>query len=268
MNIYEYDDYRHCMRKWLESRPKKGRGTAQKLAASLRVSTVLISQILSGTRTLRAEHALGIAKEMGLASRETEYFLLLAQIAQAGTEDYREYLRQKISGLRDGARELKNRVRGEMKLSTHAKATFYSHWLYSAVRLLTDIPESQTVQAIAEKLGVPVSRVGEILDFLVNEKLCIEDKGRFKMAIKSTHLEAGSPWIYSRQLQWRHNAIHKMDLSRRKDLYYTGPMVLSSQDREWVRERLIQLVHEITERAQASDSQELACLNIDWFSIL
>ncbi len=54
----------------------------------------------------------------------------------------------------------------------------------------------------------------------------------------------------------------------KESLYYTGPMVLSVQDQQWVREKLVQLIKEISERARNSHSEVPFCLIVDWFSLI
>jgi uncharacterized protein (TIGR02147 family) len=267
VNIFAYTSYREIFQHWLAERPNGGRGSGSKLAAHLKVSTVLVSQVLRGTRTLQLDHAFGVAEYMGLTAQETEYFMLLVQHEHAGTLTYRAYLKGKIEQKRSVAKEVQSRVARDIQLSEEIRARFYSHWHYSAIRLLTDIPATQTPASIARRLNLEMSRVNEILAFLEANKLCTHHAGRFKMAVKSTHLESSSPWIYSRQLQWRQKAIQSMERTDPRSIYYTGPMVLSQEDAAWVREKLLEAIREITERARDSKSEALTCLNIDWFAV-
>ena len=74
MNIFDFTDYKELLQAWLQKQPKKGRGIAQRLSEKLRISTVLISQILTGSRTLQLDYAYGIAEFMTLTPNETDYF--------------------------------------------------------------------------------------------------------------------------------------------------------------------------------------------------
>lgn len=267
-SIFEYDDYRGWLNDWIRRQPNKGRGQAQRLAAHLRISTVLISQILKGDRNLLPEYAFEICNYMGLPSNETEYFRMLVQYNQAGTESFKRYLGKELEVLRDRAANLKNRIKVDIHLTSEAKAQFYSHWLYSAIRLLTDISDYQTAQAIALRLDRPIEEVARALEFLATNGLCSRDGDRYLMAVQNTHLESDSPWVYSRQLQWRQKAMQKMELGRKEDLYYTGPMTISKKDRDWIREQLVQLIRVVTDRVRDSKSEDLYCLNVDWFTVL
>ncbi len=267
MNVYGYTRYHDFLLAWMNAQPRNGRGIAQKLSQYLGISTVLMSQIFNGSRTLKADYAFGIAEFIGLNSGEKEYFLNLVHYELAGTHSYREHMRKKIESLRSSASEIKNRVTKDISLTEEAKAKFYSHWHYSAVRLMTDIPGKQTARDISESLSIKIAKVSEILEFLVQNKLCIQESGKFKMAIQNTHLDSDSPWIYSRQLQWRQKSIQSMNEDRKDTIYYTGPMVVSEKDIGWIREKLVQTIKEVTDKARKSSSERLMCLNIDWFNI-
>lgn len=268
MDVYAYNDYKKLIQHWLQTQPKKGRGIGQRLAKELRISSVLVSQILNGSRSLQLDYAHGIASFMALNSHETNYFLQLVQLENAGTESYRKHIKENIQKMQNEALEISTRVAKDVQLSEEDRAKFYSHWHYSAIRLLTDIPTFQTLDSISQALELEKPRVREILDFLVDRGLCRQVDGRYLMGVKSTHLESHSPWVYSRQVQWRQKSIHSMETKTEDNIYYTGPMVLSQKDAEWIRKRLVELIQEVTNRARKSDSESLRCLIVDWFSLV
>lgn len=59
----------------------------------------------------------------------------------------------------------------------------------------------------------------------------------------------------------------KMDAVSSEELFYTGPMALSRQTMVEVRKKLVQLIENVTKDVIASESETLACLNLDWFKI-
>ena len=62
MEIYKHKSYREALKSWLKEQPKEGRGMAQKIAKTLNISTVLVSQILSGNRVLQIDYAFHLAE--------------------------------------------------------------------------------------------------------------------------------------------------------------------------------------------------------------
>jgi len=100
------------------------------------VSSVLISQILNGTRSLQMDYAYAIAEFLSLDTNEMEYFLTLVQTSNSGNPRYREFMAKRMEALRARVKDVRHRVTKDIELSEVAKAEFYSHWHYSAVRLL------------------------------------------------------------------------------------------------------------------------------------
>lgn len=133
---------------------------------------------------------------------------------------------------------------------------------------MTDIEGFKTPQSISERLNIPVDEVVKVLNFLVSHGLCLKKDHLYQMKVQSTHLESDSPWIYSRQLQWRVKSQQSMLFKEKNNLFYTGPMVLSLKDVEVIREKLVKTVKSCTEIARDSKSEDLFCLNIDWFKVI
>lgn len=57
-----------------------------------------------------------------------------------------------------------------------------------------------------------------------------------------------------------------MDLKADTDLFYTCPMSLSAEATLQVRELLLKSIQEALKIVGPSPSEEVRCLNIDWFS--
>ena len=267
MIFYAFNSNIAIIKAWIQSHSREGYGVANQLAKKLNISSVLMSQILSETRNLQLEKALEMAEIMGLDANEKEYFLTLTEYQNAGTDKLRKYFQKKISLLKEKFSEVRENVRNEKDLTETAKAKFYSNWLYSAIRLSTDIPELKTAKTLAEKFQVPVDEVIHILDFLVEYGLCLKEGAQYSMGVKNTHLGSGSQWLLSRQLQWRMKAQQSMEKNNSKNLYYTGPMVLSKTDIQKIREKLVNIIKDCSEIARDSNSEQLYCLNIDWFEL-
>lgn len=268
MQIYFCETYREWIKQWMKEQPKGGHGVSLRLAEAIGVSTVLISQILNGQREMQLEHAHSAAKFMHLNKKETEFFILLVCREKAGTKELADYWSEKIDAFRSSVTQIKDQVKTDIDLNETAKAQFYSHWLYSAVRLSTDIPELKTPAQIAKKLGTNIEQVTNIIGFLVENGLCSLVNGKYKMAARSTFLDKESPWFYSRQIQWRHKAIQKMENTRDDQVFYTGPMVISKKDFTWIGENIVKkAIKNVSQKAIDSESEMLACLNIDWFPV-
>lgn len=267
MTVFQFDDYKACFLKWLAEAPNAGRGQFRRLAQHLRVSSVFITQVFRGDRDLNPDQALDTTEFMGLAEIETEYFLLLVQEARAGGQRLKSRIRKRRQALKVEALDLKKQISQDAELSHDAKAVFYGHWHYSAVRLLCSVPGFETTPEIAAKFHLPIERVNQILGFLSQHQLIVSTKRGWKMGPKVTHLEAGSPFIISRQVQWRTKGFEAMAVSSVEDLFYTGPMSLDEKTFHEVRQLLADAIREAVEKVKPSEPTTLACLNLDWFRL-
>lgn len=267
MTFFEFADFRELLESRLLAMPKRGHGQLRRLALELGVSPVYITQVLKGQKNLAPEHALQVAEYFGFSDLERDYFLLLVQFDRAGTTKLKNYYQTQLTQLAKKSNEIKERIPASVELSTEAQAVFYSDWRYSAIRLATSIENLQTVDALAARFHLPPSQVRKIVEFLLQYQLCEPNESRVVMGPALTHLPAGSEFIKNRQVQWRLKGFERMDERRNGEIFYTGPMATSAQAREKIHSEIVGLIERVAKIVRDSDSEELACINIDWFGI-
>ncbi len=267
VSIFNFDNYRKFIAKRFQEMPKQGYGQSRKLAAFLNVHTTLVSQVLKNLKDFTLEQASLTCEFLGLNEGETQLFLLLVQYERAGNESLRRNLRRQIENAKSHAKELVNRLESKKKLSEEDRATFYSDWSYSAVRQLVAIKGFAQTDAIGKYLGLSIKRVRSIVDFLLATGLCIEENGQIKVGPRSTHLESSSPWVRVHHINWRQKAIEQIHSDELAKLHYSCPMTISSSDALKIREMIVQFLQTLDQVIEPSISEELRCINIDWFKI-
>lgn len=265
MTIFNYTNYKGYVNDWLLSCPKKGHGQFRAMAQHLRLSTVMISQIFRGDKDISFEHAHELSKFLTLTENETRYFLLLVQFARAGTENLKNFIKNQIILSQQENENLKKVVSQDTELTEEQKAVFHSNWIYSAIRMHTSLIGTNSIEAIAQSLGLSIEVVTTAIDFLLKTNLIIKENNVLKMGPQRTYLEKLSPFINARQKAWRIKSFELMDENRSQDLFYTGPMAISSSMRSWLDKELRKLINEIFERAVKEEAEDLCCLNIDFF---
>lgn len=265
MSIYDYRDYKVFLRELIESFPKKGRGQARRLAEHLKVNSVVVSQILAGSRDFSSEQALPVAGFFGLDERATEYLVLLIQRARAGTKELENFYDRKIQTQRQANQDLKNRVVEHKELSDSDKGIFYSNWFYSGIRLLSSIEGFQSVDEIASYFGMSRAKVSEVVSFLTERGLCKEIKGKIHMGTTATYVDSTSKYVNSHRRNWRLKALERFTEPKESDLFYSSPYSLSEKDAEKIREELVKMISQISKKVGDSPAERLVCLNIDWF---
>ena len=248
--------------------PAKGRGEFQRIAIALRMHTTSVSQVFRGTKDLSPEQGVLLCQHFGLTEIETDYLTNLIELARAGTAALKEVLGKRLVHLRLRAQDLSARLPKDRVLSESDKNRFYANWYHSAIRLLCDIPEYRNVDYISSRLRLPLRTVNETLAFLLSTGLCIEEEGTIKMGVKRTFIENTSPLISRHHANWRLKCIENLDrLDIERDLALTAPMTLSREDVAKIRAVLIDAIETVMRLNTPSPSEELHCLNIDWFKV-
>jgi uncharacterized protein (TIGR02147 family) len=264
--IFDYQSYKQCVNDWVRTQPSEGHGQFRRMAEYLSVHSVIMSQVFRGDRDLTPEQAIGIASFIGLGETERDYFLLLVQHARAGSVDLKNVLEKQMVAAKRHASALKNRVKHEA-LDEVAKATFYSHWYYSAIRLGVSIPEMSSVNAITSELELDRELVANAIQFLLENGLIVQKNGRLNIGTPVTHVGHDSPFVSRHHTNWRVKGLQSLERVSESDLHYTGPMALSEAAAQSIRNELIKMIEYATKTASNSRSEILQCLNVDWFGV-
>jgi uncharacterized protein (TIGR02147 family) len=265
ISIFDFEDYKAFVNARIQDMPKKGYGQYQRLAEHLRINSVTISQIFKGARELGIDQALEVSEFLGLSETERDLFLLLVDHARAGSQKWKSFIEKKIRLKKIEARNLKSRVQPEKDIKEEARSTFYSNWYYSGIRLSTSIESLATLEAIAQHVQLPRALVAEVLKFLIQQRLVVEKDGRYVIGPKSTHVESTSPLVNRHHANWRIKGLQKMGNMDSEELFFTAPLSLSQDALEEIRKDLTNFIGVTTKKVKESESEVLACLNIDWF---
>lgn len=265
MNIYEYRDYKLFLKDWLKDHPKAGRGQMKKMADHLRVSTTLLSQALQTDKHLSLETSAEICEYIGLGEKESEYFLLLVDYQRAGAFKLKKILERKLDKEQRIASQLQNRITKDRELTDVEKMQFYSSWAYSAIRIISALPNMNDIHSISDYLKIPVARVKEIVDFLIEKNLCQLQDGKLTYGVQQTYIGISSPFVVRHHTNWRLQGLQKMELRRDEDLFYTHTLALSNEAAEKIRLLLPRFIEEILAISRPSESETVRCISIDWF---
>lgn len=266
MNIFDYLDYKHYVRDHVLQLPNRGYGEYRRIAEAIKISTVLTSQIFNGDRDLSFDQAFALSKYLQLSETDKNYFLLLVQYQRAVAHDYKSFLHKQITEKQQESKNLSSKIRSEKNLSEQAKAIYYSDWAYSAMRLAVDIHPNLSLEDLSKRLKVNPEFISEVIQFLLNHGLIEQRQGQLHMTQKKLHLDAKSPYVKHRQIQWRLKAIEQMNGFNIDHLWYTAPMTLDYKTYQQIRKSLVDLIESTTDKVVSAPSEQLACLNIDLFS--
>lgn len=267
MSLFETRDYRDYIRNWIAKQPKGGHGELSRIAAFLRINTAHLSQVMSARREFTPEQAHALSEYFGHNGLEIDYFMLLVQLARAGTPSLCHHIEKQLQKIKLESLSLANRITHERSLSEEQKTLFYSSWLFSAVHLFTSMSDKSTLESISTRFAISKSRAAEILHFLVSSGLVSESEGVFTMGTQSTYIAKDSPHILKHHSNWRIKALQKMESLKTDELMYSGQFSISIDDFRTLREQIAEFLKNANVIVKDSRAETLASLNIDWFII-
>lgn len=268
MDLFQFDSYKTYVVKRVQAMPRRGHGEFTKIAKTIGVNPVIVTQVLKGDRDFNEEQGLRLGSYLGLRGLELDYFMRLIAFEKAGTHDLKAFHREALNQLRREADKARSRIAEFRELDEAAKSVFYSDWSYSATRLSTLLDRMKTPEAIADKLGISRTRANEIVEFLLSVGLCeYNAKGELDVGPNSTHLDASSRFVNSHRRNWRIKGLESLNRVTPEELLLSAPCAISNADFQFIKSALIDILATLTKRAPNSKPETLACLNIDWFKL-
>jgi uncharacterized protein (TIGR02147 family) len=266
--IYEYMDYKTYLNDAIVARPNEGRGFKAKMAEAASCQTAYISQVFNGNAQLSLEQGDAIARLLGLGRSESSFFFLLIQYARAGTVSLREHLENQILDLRRKMLNPRKKPGGPSEfLSPQEQLVYYSNWEYNAIHVLLSLPRLRTREALAEHLNLPLTKITELLEFLVASGLAARERGEYRVGTRLIHLDRESPVIPRHHSNWRFRAIQSLDSSPRESLHYSSVMAISRADAEKLQAMIREFIASTKPLIRESKEEVAQALLIDLFAV-
>lgn len=268
MNLFGYQSYKTYVLARVKAMPRGGRGQFSQIAKAIGVHPVVVTQVLKGDRDFNEEQGLLLTEYLGLSPVETEYFLRLLARDRAGTKELKAFHNRALAKIRSESEQVKSKMGEHKELDDASRSIFYSDWTYSAARLLTSIDQYQTVEAVAERLGLSRTRMNEIFQFLIETGLCRgELTGKLRLGVTRTHLDAQSRFANMHRRNWRLKGLEGLNESPTDELFFSAPCTLSESDFQTTKADLLQVIASLSRRVPETRPEQLVCLNIDWFKV-
>ena len=267
MLIFNFNDYRHFIRAFLEDSSRSPHGSMGKIAGILKIKPSYLSQVLSGSKNLSQEQAYGLAQHLKLDAFETQFLYLLVNLSRANSANYKKSIVLEMKKLKAEVAAKKGERSNDHAIDEKKRALFYSSWQYSAVHLASGISGSQTAEQISERLKIDVRAAIKILTFLVDCGLCSRDDTRFYVGLQNTHLPKDSALNSRNQTNWRMRALDSIAESSKENLFYTASMRIDEMAFQTIKEILTLSTSEITRTVNNAGDTTLACVNVDCFKL-
>jgi len=237
------------------------------IAGDIDCQVAYVSHVLAADRHFSLEQAEAICRHMGLRSDEFEFFLLLVEFDRAGTKSLKNYFEKQLQQRKEAYRQIKGRVGLKGTISSEDQGVYYSSWQFQAVRMVLTIPGFQRPTAIAERLGLSIEKVNDILEFFLSRGLVKETAKGYETTDTQIHVGADSPLIGRMHSNWRLHTMQILDRKNKDNLHYSAAVTLSDSDYQKVREILLHAITDSHKVIRPSKEEKLCLLSMDFYEL-
>jgi uncharacterized protein (TIGR02147 family) len=269
MSLYKHNDIRNYIKELLSKRPRGGRGELQLIAKALGVHSTLISQIMSGMRSLTEDQAHELCHYFELNEVESEYFLLLVQIEKANTAKYKNFLKNKLVVFRQEAEKISKSFTHEKELDDSQKSIYFSSWKYSAIRIYCSLDQAgQSLENIMAKFSLTRTKALHMIDFLCDSRLCEKKNDLIVVGQQRVYIDKGSIYFQKHHLNWRLKSVEKSENPTDDDKLYTVILGVTEKDYQKFKDEVTKLLSSFSKTLEQTENpDQLVCFNCDLFKV-
>jgi uncharacterized protein (TIGR02147 family) len=261
--LTDFDDYRSYLKHKL-TLEQGSRGRVSRLSEVLGCQSSFLSQVLSEKVHLSFEHAEAACRFLAFNEAETDYFINMAHENRAGTPDLKRYYREKMREARERLGTVKTQLGVGNEIKEKDQSTYYSQWWFSAIHILSALPQHNTRALMAEKLGLPLSLVNDVVRFLIQAKLVKETPSGLAIGAGRVHIDKQSPLLIRHHTNWRLKAIDLIGRADKDDLNYSAVIGISAHDALRIRQLLLDSLRESESILEKSKEALPYMMNIDF----
>lgn len=265
--VYDHTDYVQFLNARLRAMPQ-ARGSQAALAKFLGVQSSFLSQVLSRRAHLSREQAIRVAEYFCLAHDEIRFFMLLVDAERAGSKTLENFYRAELQALLREREEVQERIGVHEQLPDEAQTVYYSSWVYGAVHILSALPGTQTVDAIAAHLRLPHEHIAAVVDWLKANDLVVQTpEGRLNIGKGRIHIGRHSRHVARHHANWRIKTLESLERSTAADLHYTAFLGISQEAMALLKEKLMGFLQEIEPVIGEAKEEKGVVLLLDLFEL-
>lgn len=267
IDIFKYKNYKRFLLDRIENDGKVTKGLKLKISESVGCQPSYLSQVLNGKPHLTLEQASRLNQFFCLNKAESKYFILLVELARAGTKGLRDFFEEQIEEQQHLRFSLKRRLEDIEEIPETERHRYYSAWFYSAIHVILSIKEFQEPQKIAEHFNLPLSLVIETINFLENIGLIVNENGTYKFTKKTIYLGKDSIFIQRHHINWRSQALQSVEKNLKDDFHYSNVLAISKSDFPKIKDILVKALEEANKVIVPSKEEAIYALTLDLFGL-
>lgn len=267
ISVFSYKNYKTYLKAFLAAQAGAGHGQRSRWANVMKCHTTYISQILNKEANCSLEQALRLSQHLQHNDIERRYFLLLVQLAQAGSNDLKKIFEIEINAIQEQRAKVSSRVDAVDALRKRDEYVYYSAWYYGAVHVCVSLPGMTTSKAIGRYFGLPIEATERILSDLLSMGLISRTSDGFKIEAKAIHLGQDSENIVRHHTNWRLQSIASLAHSRTSDLHYSSVITIARQDLQKIRAILLDAIEKARVVVRSSKDELICFYGVDLFQL-
>ena len=255
MNIFDFIDYKEYIKLHIEEN-KQNYGYKSKLAQAAGCQKSFLSQVLNSHVHLTPEHAFGLSNFWNLDPTKQEYFLTLVNFQRSGNKDLKQYLKGKLIHLQKNNKSLNSFPYINPELINLYASSWYFSAIYETLQTMKSLSEEQ----ISIRLKLPMDLVRESLSVLKRMGIVNNKYLSWEHLTKTIPMNSFQKSLFHQS--WSQKACQKSFING-SGIHTSWIFSLDSQKKSLLLKQLELLTKDISEK----NSNDLYCLNIDFFQI-
>ena len=261
--VFEFRAYKVALDHFLRSDGK--RGLLTRAAKALHCQPSFLSRVIGSEIHLTPEQAFMICQFLNWSANESEYFQTLVAIERAADPGYKSALTAKLKQLRVDHESLQKRTQKEDFALVEQQSVYLSSWIWSAVHFLSSVPAYQTVEKMADRLGLSNETTRKTLTRLEQWGLVRKTGSRWEYAQGQFHVPKDSPYVVLHHQNWRTRAVLDAQEFQSESLHFTSVYTLTAADVARLRELMLKFISDCQAVAQPSSPEESVVLICDLY---
>lgn len=266
VNLLDYRDYKKYVTAWL-NQDSTPRGTKNRLAQFIQCQPSYLSQVLNGLPDFTLEQGFRANEFLAHTEIESRYFLLLIQLARAGTPGLKNHFQAQVEEVQKSRFHLKKRLSSTEDIPEKFKHEYYSTWIYGAVHVALSIPHFQNPKTIAERFHLPIQKVKDVIEFLETAGLVEIKKDTYVLTKNRIHLDGQSIFIQRHHINWRSQSLQSVEKAFEDDLHYSNVIAISKNDFPKIKEIFVTAIEEARKIIKPSAEEEIYAMTLDFFKL-
>lgn len=264
-SVFDFSSYKSFMAYMLSGEGRWGQLT--RASEALNCQRSYLSRVISEGLHITPDHAYNLTSFWKLGVDERTYFQTLVDYERAADLQYRSHLKSVLFELKKKNESIQERIKRTSLSSENLKVSYFSTWIWSAIHFLTAIPEYQTVEAMADRIGLKRNAVLSHLKQLEAQGFVENRKGHWIYKAGEFHTPKNSPLVVLHHQNWRSRAVIDAQEFENESVHFTGVLTLSRDDLERLKSLLLTFISEANQIASPSRPEEAIALTCDLFKL-